>query len=50
MKSIESLIIDLRNQKVILVVETDNKAVKNNSGKFPRGYIFELKLKSMAVN
>ena len=53
MKSIESLIIDLRNQKVILDsdiakiygVETRdiNKAVKNNSDKFPRGYIFELK-------
>ena len=53
MKSIESLIIDLRNQKVILDsdvakiygVETRdiNKAVKNNSDKFPRSYIFELK-------
>ena len=53
MKSIESLIIDLRNQKVILDsdvakiygVETRdiNKAVKNNSDKFSRGYIFELK-------
>ena len=45
-KSIESLIISLRNQKVILDsdvakiygVETRdiNKAVKNNSDKFPR--------------
>ena len=53
MKPIESLIIDLRNQKVILDsdiakiygVETRdiNKAVKNNSDKFPRSYIFELK-------
>ena len=53
MKSIESLIISLRNQKIILDsdvakiygVETRdiNKAVKNNSDKFPRGYIFELK-------
>ena len=52
-KSIESLIISLRNQKVILDsdvakiygVETRdiNKAVKNNSDKFPRSYIFELK-------
>ena len=53
MKSIASLIIGLRNQKVILDsdvakiygVETRdiNKAVKNNSDKFPRSYIFELK-------
>ena len=55
MKSIESFIIELRGQKVILDsdvakiygVETRdvNKAIKNNADKFPRGYIFELKSK-----
>ena len=52
LNQIESLIIELRNQKVILDsdvasiygVETRdiNKAVKNNLDKFPKGYIFEL--------
>ena len=49
---VESKIIELRNQKVLLDsdvaelygVETKeiNKAVKNNPAKFPDGYIFEL--------
>lgn len=52
MKSIEPLIIDLRNHKVILdrdvaqvygVATRDiNKAVKNNKDKFPQGYILEV--------
>lgn len=52
LNSIESRIIALRNQKVILDsdvaaiygVETRdiNKAVKNNTHKFPEGYIFEV--------
>ena len=52
MKPIESLIIEVRNQKVILDsdvakiygVETRdiNQAVKNNLDKFPKGYILEL--------
>ena len=52
LKQIESLIIELRNQKVILDsdvaaiygVETRdiNKAVKNNLDKFLPGYIFEI--------
>ena len=52
MKPIESLIIEVRQQKVILdsdvasiygVVTRDiNKAVKNNLDKFPQGYILEL--------
>ncbi|MEW6088376.1 MAG: ORF6N domain-containing protein [bacterium] len=51
-EKIESKILELRNQKVILDtdiaelyrVETRdiNKAVKNNPGKFPDGYILEL--------
>ncbi len=50
--NVESKIIVLRNQQVILDsdvaelygVETRdiNKAVKNNPGKFPKGYLFEL--------
>ena len=52
MKSIESWIIEVRNQKVILDsdvakiygVDTRdiNQAVKNNLDKFPKGYILEL--------
>ena len=52
MKSIETLIIDLRSHKVILdrdvaqiygVATRDiNKAVKNNKDKFPQGYILEV--------
>lgn len=52
MLNIESSIIELRNQQVILdsdvaiiygVATRDvNKAVKNNPDKFPKGYIFEL--------
>ena len=52
MKPIESFIVELRSQKVILDsdiakiygVETRdiNKAVKNNLDKFPQGYIFEI--------
>ena len=54
---IESFIIELRSQKVILDsdiakiygVETRdiNKAVKNNSDKFPQGYIFEISKKEL---
>ena len=57
MKPIESFIIELRSQKVILDsdiakiygVETRdiNKAVKNNSDKFPQGYIFEISKKEL---
>lgn len=52
LNNIESLIIELRKQKVILDsavaalygVETRdiNKAVKNNPDKFPAGYVFEI--------
>ena len=52
MQEIESIIIELRDQKVILDsdvaniygVETRdiNKAVKNNPEKFPEGYILEI--------
>jgi len=52
LNDIESLIFELRNQKVILdsdvaaiyaVATRDiNKAVKNNPAKFPAGYIFEV--------
>ena len=57
MKPIESFIVELRSQKVILDsdiakiygVETRdiNKAVKNNSDKFPQGYIFEISKKEL---
>ena len=52
LSNIESLIVELRGQQVILdsdvaaiyKVETRdiNKAVKNNTDKFPKGYIFEI--------
>ena len=52
LNNIESLTIEIRNQKVILdsdvaaiygVATRDiNKAVKNNLDKFPAGYIFEI--------
>ena len=58
MKSIEQFIIEIRDQKVILDsdvaaiygVETRdvNKAVKNNTDKFPKGYIFEVSKNEMA--
>ena len=57
MKPIESFIVELRSQKVILDsdiakiygVETRdiNKAVKNNLDKFPQGYIFEISKKEL---
>ncbi len=58
-EKIENLIIELRDEKVILDsdvatiynVETRdiNKAVKNNQDKFPTGYLFELTKDELAI-
>ncbi len=57
-ENIENLIIDIRNEKVILDsdlakiygVETRdiNKSVKNNPEKFPKGYVIQLSEKELA--